>query len=274
MKVVREIATLDLDRSKTVGLVPTMGAFHDGHLELMRQARAQGDVLVVSLFVNPTQFGAGEDFERYPRNEERDFSLAEEVGVDVIFAPSVEEMYPEIATRIHVEGVSELWEGAFRPGHFDGVATVVAKLFNIVRPDFAVFGEKDYQQCRVIERIVEDLNVPVRLVFAPTVREADGLAMSSRNAYLGPELRQLAPQLHRELIKLAASLRQSKTEFEAQSLIDESVQSLTRVGFAIDYLELVDSKYLLQTREISSAARLIVAARLGKTRLIDNIALM
>jgi len=266
VKIVRTIAELDLDRSKPIALVPTMGAFHEGHLSLMRRARDVAETVVVSLFVNPTQFMAGEDFEKYPRDEDRDFTLAREVGVDVMFAPAVADMYTGSGTVVHVRGVTERWEGEHRPGHFDGVATVVAKLFNIVRPDVALFGLKDFQQCVVIDRMVKDLNIPLVLMFEETIREPDGLAMSSRNAYLSPEERRVAPLLHQELVRLSRCSQPLKAE------IGTSHERLTSVGFRVDYLALVDSATLEPVEKTAPETRLIAAARLGGTRLIDNIA--
>jgi pantoate--beta-alanine ligase len=248
-----------------------MGAFHEGHLELMRKAKDLADIVVVSLFVNPTQFKPGEDFEKYPRDEVRDFALAETVGVDVMFTPTTSEMYPSKETFIHVGEVTELWEGQFRPGHFGGVATIVAKLFNIVRPDIAVFGLKDYQQCLVLSRMVRDLNFPTKLVLEETVREADGLAMSSRNKYLFPEERKAANQLYAELNRIKSELAADSNEKEIQQNINKSATNLTAIGFRIDYLELVEAETLKIARSIKNT-RLIVAAKLGNTRLIDNIA--
>ena len=272
MRVARTIAELDLDRTKRIALVPTMGAFHEGHLSLMRAARPEADIVVVSLFVNPTQFGEGEDYASYPRDEDRDFALASEAGVDVIFAPTAEEMYARNQTRIHVAGVSERWEGEYRPGHFDGVATVVAKLFNIVRPDFAVFGLKDYQQCAVIRQMVADLNYSIVLRFEETVREADGLAMSSRNVYLSPEERGKAPQLHRELTRLASQLRATmKDKNSIDACLQTSQATLDRVGFRVQYLAWVHAETLVPLGSSGEVGRVIGAAYLGKTRLIDNV---
>lgn len=270
MKVFRTISDLAIPRHATVGFVPTMGAFHEGHLSLMRKAKEECEVCVVSLFVNPTQFAAGEDFERYPRDEARDLHLAESAGADVVFAPSVEEMYTGSTTRVVVDGISERWEGSYRPGHFEGVATVVCKLFNIVRPDIAYFGLKDYQQCRVVQQMVTDLHLGVRLSFEPTLREADGLAMSSRNAYLDPQLRRLAPELYRQLLG-AASATLGGVSVEAA--VASASANLTRSGFEVQYLACVDPISLEPVDRARPDSRLIVAAKLGTTRLIDNIAL-
>src|SRR2546421_3472895 len=243
LKIVRTILELDLDRPKAVALVPTMGAFHEGHLSLMRRAKDVADTVIVSLFVNPMQFVKGEDFEHYPRNEEHDFHLAESVGVDIMFAPSVEEMYRGEQTIVQIQGVTSRWEGEHRPGHFEGVATIVAKLFNIIRPDIAIFGLKDFQQCVVIDRVVKDLNFPVALMFEETVREPDGLAMSSRNAYLSAQERGIAPLLHRELVRLAGLAAPINAEFQA------SKRALSDAGFVVDYLALVDGRSLEPTKE-------------------------
>jgi pantoate--beta-alanine ligase len=253
-----------------VGFVPTMGAFHEGHLTLMRNARQRHESVCVSLFVNPLQFGRGEDLEMYPRNEERDFELATAAGVDTMFAPSAAELYTRESTLVRVPDITELWEGEVRPGHFDGVATVVAKLFNIVRPRIAYFGWKDIQQCLVIRRMVSDLNMQIGLDFHDTVRESDGLALSSRNAYLTPNDRSAAPLLHRALSRLSSILRGSQL---TQELIDlnltQTKADLRSNGFDVDYLELVNLDDMKKTRTAGPAA-LIVAARLGTTRLIDN----
>lgn len=273
MKVYRTVAEFEVDRSKTLALVPTMGAFHEGHLTLMRTARKSADQVAVSLFVNPTQFRAGEDFEKYPRDEECDFELADSAGVDFMFAPSVGEMYGSTGTTVLVGEIGSRWEGAYRPGHFEGVATVVAKLFNIVRPDVALFGLKDYQQCRVIARMVADLNFALRLQFEPTVREPDGLAMSSRNRYLSDDERLRAPVLYATLCQLAGAIRESSSGQIIQMRLAASKMALATVGFAVDYLELVDGETLAPARDASETNRLIVAAKLGATRLIDNVGL-
>ena len=252
-----------------LGFVPTMGALHAGHLELIRKARVQHKTVCVSLFVNPLQFGAGEDLDKYPRNEERDFMQSEQAGVDIMFAPTVTEIYPRPSSIVHVPVISEPWEGRIRPGHFDGVATVVAKLFNIVRPGTAYFGWKDLQQCLVIQRMVDDLNMPVRLSFEETVREEDGLAMSSRNAYLSSEERKKAPLLRQTLLSLKDALARNSSHDE---ILAEARASLTTSGFNVDYLEIVSLRDLQRTTEIEGSA-LIAAARLGTTRLIDNLRL-
>lgn len=274
MKILRKAADVPPLRCGVVGLVPTMGAYHEGHLSLMRAARSECDTVFVSLFVNPTQFGPNEDYTRYPRDEKRDVELADSVGVDFVFAPSVEEMFPRNTTTVKVEGVSALWEGAHRPGHFDGVATVVCKLLNIVRPDVAFFGLKDYQQCAVVGAMVEDLNIPVRLRLCETVREDNGLAMSSRNRYLSADERQAAARLYRELETLAHDLRaESPSERDViERLRTTAVERLSACGFSLDYLALVDPVTLEPLERLAGPARLLAAARLGSVRLIDNVA--
>ena len=233
----------------TTGLVPTMGALHAGHRALLRQARSDCDVVVMSLFVNPTQFGPGEDLDRYPRDEERDRAIAAAEGVDSIFAPTVEEMYPEgFSTMVSAGDVGSRFEGAHRPGHFDGVATVVLKLFNRLRPDIAYFGQKDAQQLAVIRRMTADLDLGVEIRAVETVREPDGLAIASRNAYLSPEERRRASSLHRALVARDPGL----------------------VEGDVDYLAVVDADTFLEV-EPRPGALVIGAARFGSTRLIDNI---
>lgn len=268
MKIVRSVADLPRYPTATVGFVPTMGAFHEGHLDLMRVAKTETDKVFVSLFVNPTQFGPNEDFRRYPRNEERDAEMAASVGVDVLFVPPVEEVYPRPSSIVSVPEVTAHWEGAHRPGHFDGVATVVAKLFGMVRPHIAYFGRKDLQQCAVIQRMVEDLHLPLQLRFVPTTREADGLAMSSRNAYLSPEQRAIAPRLNETLTRLSRSISEGA---DVASALVENRNALASDGFETDYLAYVDLATLEPLDRFQPASAVIVAARLGNTRLIDNV---
>jgi pantoate--beta-alanine ligase len=251
-----------------------MGAFHEGHLELMRAAKRECDLAAVSLFVNPTQFGPAEDFERYPRHEERDFALAESIGVDYMFAPTVDEMYRGSETRVLVKGTSERWEGESRPGHFEGVATVVCKLFQIVRPDVAYFGLKDFQQCAVIRQMVSDLGMGIELRFLETVREPDGLAMSSRNRYLGPELRGQSPELYRALVDAARQIQASVDApvSPVRGILDSAKSRLTAMGFMVDYFCLVSGKTLEPLERWQPGCRLIAAAKLGPVRLIDNCA--
>lgn len=272
MRIIDRIA--DIERGAGIGLVPTMGGFHEGHLQLMRTARSECERVVVSLFVNPTQFGSGEDFDRYPRDLDRDATLAERAGVDVLFTPSVDEMYPSRGCSVHVTQIGKLWEGAVRPGHFDGVATVVCKLLNIVQPDLAYFGLKDLQQCLVISQMVRDLNIPVRLSLQPTVREPDGLAMSSRNAYLTEEERQLATQIFQQLTSCREMLEfPERTHQEIEGALKHSKTSLEDAGFRVDYFELIGLQDCRSLRDLSEPSALIAAARLGRTRLIDNVIL-
>ncbi|MFA4029772.1 MAG: hypothetical protein GDYSWBUE_001066 [Candidatus Fervidibacterota bacterium] len=258
---------------KVIGFVPTMGYFHEGHLSLMRRARSECDIVVVSIFVNPIQFVPGEDYERYPRDVERDLRMAEGVGVDIVFHPSVEEMYPEgYATYVNVERLTEGLCGAFRPGHFRGVTTVVAKLFNIVMPHRAYFGEKDYQQLVVIKRMVRDLNFPIEIVPCPTVREEDGLAMSSRNVYLLPDERKAALSLSRGL--MAAQKMFMSGERDAATLkriVEEHLRSSELVR--PQYVEVVDAETLEPIERVERDAVIAVAAFVGKARLIDNVVL-
>ena len=260
------------DQGLAVGFVPTMGALHPGHLSLVARALEEADRVVASVFVNPTQFGPGEDFDRYPRQEEKDAALLAEAGCHVLFAPTVGEMYPAgFASRIQVAGVSDGLCGAARPGHFDGVATVVTKLLLQVLPDLAVFGEKDYQQLAVIRRLVRDLDIPVRVVGGPTVRESDGLALSSRNAFLDPIQRAVAPALHRAIDAVARGLEAGG---EAAPLLARAVADLRGAGFAaVDYVEARDAETLAPIERLGDRpARVLAAVRLGSTRLIDNVA--
>ena len=255
---------------KSVGFVPTMGFLHDGHLSLIRVARDDGaQFIVVSIFVNPLQFGPNEDFERYPRDEDRDRRLLEREKVDVLFLPGVDVMYPpNSTTRVTVSEVAEPLEGERRPGHFNGVATVVLKLFNIVQPDLAVFGRKDAQQCAVIERMVRDLDVPVRLIFAETIREHDGLAMSSRNSYLSAEQRSLAPALHRALRAGEEAIRHGITNAgEIERLMHRMIAEPVRV----DYLVIVDPMTFRPPADFHRDLLLAGAVHIGRTRLIDNV---
>jgi pantoate--beta-alanine ligase len=260
-------------KGERVGLVPTMGALHRGHLALVEAARRQCERVVASLFVNPKQFGPREDFAAYPRDEAADLAKFREAGVDLVFAPSVEEMYPPgFASNIRIAGVSEALEGAHRPGHFDGVATVVAKLLLQCLPDAAFFGEKDYQQLMVVRHLVRDLDIPVRIEGVATVREPDGLALSSRNVYLSPEGRRVAPRLHQVMTDTAAALRERPDS--VASALAAGISALEGVGFVTDYLELRDAADLSPMITLDRPARLLAAARLGRTRLIDNIAVM
>jgi pantoate--beta-alanine ligase len=248
-----------------------MGAFHAGHLSLMNAARAECDKVVVSLFVNPLQFGPKEDLDKYPRNEDADAEMAEKEGVDVLFVPTISDIYPRPSTAIHVPGISERWEGASRPGHFDGVATVVCKLFHIVNPHSAFFGLKDLQQCQVVRRMAEDLNIQIRLRLMPTIREGDGLAMSSRNRYLEGGHREVAGALYRELIEAKKALAGGQET--PKSILQSARERLADGGFGVDYFELVDLPDMIEIAQPSEDSAIIAAAKLGSTRLIDNILL-
>ena len=258
---------------KRLGFVPTMGALHEGHLSLVRAARASSDVVAASIFVNPTQFGPTEDLAKYPRSFERDREMLEDEGVELLFAPSVEEMYPAGAvTWVTVEGLSEKLDGRSRPGHFRGVATVVAKLFHAVEPDAAFFGQKDATQVAIIRRMVRDLNLPVDIVVCPIVRETDGLAMSSRNAYLDAEQRKRALVLHRSLHRVQALA--TAGERNASKLLAAGREEFARENSVrLDYFEIVDPETLDPVGDISGGALVAVAAFVGSTRLIDNFLL-
>ena len=259
-------------KGKKIGFVPTMGALHQGHLSLIRKAREECDRVVVSIFVNPTQFGPGEDFDRYPRDLESDVRLCEREGVDVVFAPSVEEMYPEnFSTWVEVKGnLTETLEGAHRPGHFRGVTTVLTKLFNIVIPDCSYFGEKDYQQALVVKKLVDDLNIPVEIVLAPTIREIDGLACSSRNRYLNKEERRAARVLYQSLLRAKTEIQDGE---DNPSCIISSMEDLILEEplAKIDYIAIVDPVSLKPVKRIRGEVLVAVAVKIGKTRLIDNM---
>ncbi|MGV2455891.1 pantoate--beta-alanine ligase [Acinetobacter seifertii] len=254
---------------KIIGFVPTMGNLHEGHLTLVREAKKLCDVVVVSIFVNPTQFGPGEDFDNYPRTLEQDSRLLADVGCDIVFAPSVEQMYgtqPRL-TNISVSQITDDLCGSSRPGHFDGVALVVTKLFNIVQPNYAFFGQKDYQQLAVIRQFVQDLNIPLEVIGVPIVRAADGLALSSRNGYLTPEQRQTAPVIYQALKQAEEQLHQGK---DLQQVLADLKTLLTDNGFVVDYVEARQSN-LLPVTQFDRNIVLFVAAKLGGTRLIDNL---
>ena len=274
MQIVRNSEELTRGRAALQGkvaLVPTMGALHQGHMALLAEAKTRTDAVAASIFVNPAQFGEGEDFDRYPRREADDVAMLEAAGCDLLWAPSVRDVYPNgFATTVSVSGVSERWEGEVRPGHFEGVATVVAKLLLAVRPDVALFGQKDFQQLAVIRRLVADLGVPVEIVGVPTVREADGLALSSRNAYLSPDERQQALALPRALETARSAIRGGTPVFQA---LHDAHASLRDSGFSrIDYFALVDAATLEPLEAAQGQMRLIAAAMIGTTRLIDNLA--
>lgn len=257
-----------------IAFVPTMGNLHDGHLHLVERAKRLAERVVVTVFVNPLQFGPNEDFERYPRTLAADAAKLQQVGVDLLFAPPLEQIYPaghQAATQVEVVGVSEGLCGASRPGHFVGVATVVAKLFNIVQADVALFGEKDYQQLQVIRQLVADLCFPIEVVGVATLREADGLAMSSRNAFLSDSQRALAPIIYQSLLAATARIQAGERDYRR---VEAAVQaSLKQVGFEPDYFAIVDADTLKPAAVEQTSLRLLVAAHLGQTRLIDNMAL-
>jgi pantoate--beta-alanine ligase len=280
IKAVRALVRAALKAGRTIGLVPTMGALHEGHISLIRRSVKNSDFVVVSIFVNPTQFGPKEDFSKYPRPIQADLKICKEQGVDVVFIPTAGEMYGEdpstslragTVTWVDVGKLSEPMCGEFRPGHFRGVATICAKLFNVVCPDFAYFGQKDAQQAAIIKRMVADLNFPLKIVVCPTVRAADGLALSSRNQYLSVEERQDATCIYRalkageEMIKGGA--RSPKTIISRMRKIISASPTLT----GIDYISIVDAESLQGLNRIAGRALIAVAIRMGKTRLIDNI---
>lgn len=255
---------------KRIGFVPTMGNLHDGHLKLVQEARQVCDVVVVSIFVNPTQFGVGEDFEQYPRTLDADSKLLFDAECDILFSPSVEQMYGSAAqyTSVQVDAIANDLCGKTRAGHFTGVATVVTKLFNIVQPDMAFFGEKDYQQLAVIRHLTRDLCFPIDIVGVATLRASDGLALSSRNGYLSPEQRQQAPMLYRVLSDVAAQLQSGARSY--RDLSAQAIKQLTQAGFVVDYLD-IRQPDLSAAQPDSQEWVVLVAARLGKTRLIDNL---
>jgi len=276
MQVARTIAEMKAFRMKSlgsVGFVPTMGYLHDGHLSLVKQARSENSIAVASIFVNPTQFGPTEDFKAYPRNTERDLAMLRKERADFVFIPKAEEMYPEeFNSWVEVEKVTDRLEGSYRPGHFKGVTTVVIKLFNIVQPTRAYLGQKDAQQALVIKKMVADLNMNLEVIVAPTVRESDGLAMSSRNVYLEPQERQAATVLFKALI-LAQNL-QIKGERNAETIRKKMTSLISKEPLAkIEYVSIADAETLEELTEIDKPALASLAVRIGKTRLIDNILL-
>jgi pantoate--beta-alanine ligase len=276
METVREVRPLsDLVRrarasGRTIGFVPTMGALHEGHLSLVRLARQESAFTVVSIFVNPLQFGANEDLARYPRREGDDAAALAREGADVLYLPDPAAMYPaDFSTSVEVRGASEGGEGEIRPGHFRGVATVVAKLFLQVAPDVAVFGQKDLQQVSVVRRMIRDLDFPIRLLVGPTVREPDGLAMSSRNAYLSPDDRRLAAAFPRVLLE--GRDRAARGEREAPNLTESVRRELEAAGLSPDYVQAVDPETMAPVAVAAPGTALVAAVRIGKTRLIDNV---
>ena len=277
MRLIRKIDEMrkyvrERKNKKLIGFVPTMGYLHEGHLSLIRKARRECDEVIVSIFVNPTQFGRGEDYHSYPRDLKRDIALSEKEKVDVIFAPSVEEMYPEgYSTFVQVEGrLSSVLEGASRPGHFRGVCTVLVKLFNIINPDISFFGEKDFQQALIVKKMVEDLNIDTRIVLLPTVREEDGLAMSSRNSYFNEEERKAAIILYRSLKKAKEWIDQG--ERSSSRIIQKMKDFIAKEPLArIDYIAIVDSKSLEEVEQVERGNLIALAVYIGKVRLIDNM---
>ncbi|MBP8625971.1 MAG: pantoate--beta-alanine ligase [Syntrophorhabdales bacterium] len=276
MKIIDSIAKMQglaegLRRTDNkIGLVPTMGYLHEGHLALVKKARQISDTVVVSIFVNPTQFAPTEDLDRYPRDFERDRALLESENADIIFSPDAKQMYPEgYSTYIQVRGLEDFLCGGSRKGHFIGVATVVAKLFNIVKPHYAVFGKKDFQQLKIIERMVRDLNMDIEIIPCPTVREADGLAMSSRNTYLGPEERKKALILYESIKTLKGMFREGVRDADIlKKKAREMIESIE--GVRIDYISIADTETLEEISMIKDKALYAVACFVGRTRLIDN----
>ena len=276
MKVIRNVAEMKAMRKTLagpIGFVPTLGYLHAGHISLVNQSKKDNASTVVSIFVNPTQFGPKEDFEKYPRDEQCDIAMLEKAGVDVAFLPAPHEMYPNgFNTWVEVQGITERLEGAVRPGHFKGVATVCNKLFNIVQPDKAYFGQKDAQQVLVIKKMVADLNMNLELVVISTLREADGLAMSSRNSYLSQDERKAATVLYRALLK-AKEMKQAG-EHDAETIREAMAELVQTEPLAeIDYISIADPTTLTELEKVKSQALVSLAVRIGKTRLIDNIVL-
>lgn len=277
MEIIRQISPLKEKitearyQGRSIGYVPTMGFLHEGHLSLLRHARMANDLVVLSIFVNPLQFGTGEDFEGYPRNLEHDAGLAADTGCDIIFVPAAEEMYPkEYATFIEVERLTSGLCGASRPGHFRGVTTVVNKLFNIVTPDRAYFGQKDAQQVVVVKRMVSDLNMNLKIEVLPTIREADGIAMSSRNAYLNQHERKAATVLYRSLCLAQEKIATGERDASTLKQIIQTVINSEQLA-QIDYITVVDAENLLELKQLKNQVLIALAVRFGKTRLIDNI---
>ncbi len=268
-RTVKELREALASAPRPLGLVPTMGALHEGHLSLIRASAEACATTAISIFVNPTQFGPNEDLTAYPRREAEDLALAEEAGAGFAFCPSAEEMYGGSTTTIHVAGVSEGFEGAIRPGHFNGVATVVAKLFHIFSPNIAFFGWKDLQQCAVIRRMIRDLNMPIELRLVETVRNSGGLALSSRNAYLSPESRQEAEWIHRMLAVARSKILRG--DLDIDSALADGRKLIESNNMTVDYLDLVDSETMTPIRSLTPTARLTIAVRKDGVRLLDNI---
>jgi pantoate--beta-alanine ligase len=267
---VKKIIGLERRKGKTIGFVPTMGALHQGHLSLVRAARKKCDLVVVSIFVNPIQFGPGEDYKRYPRGLKRDQSFLKSAGADIVFYPSVKEIYPDrYRTYVEVKGWSDVLCGASRPGHFRGVATVVLKLFNIIRPDIAIFGKKDFQQLLIVKKMTRDLNLDIRIIAAPTIRERYGLAMSSRNEYLSEKERKNAAVIITSLRWIKRLCR--KKPCSAAKISGIMKKMIRNKGGKVDYIQAVDANNLTSVKEIKKGVLIAVAVYFGKTRLIDNI---
>ena len=261
------------EQGRRVGFVPTMGYLHEGHLSLVDHARAASDAVAMSIFVNPLQFGPGEDLARYPRNLERDRALARDRGVDLLFVPAVDTMYPPGSeVRVSAGPIAERWEGASRPGHFDGVLTVVAKLFHLVEPDVACFGQKDIQQATLVRRMVRDLDWPLRIELVPTTRDADGLALSSRNVYLDPDARRQALGLSRALFRARDAFAAGERSAAAVRMLVEETLAL-HPGIAPDYIAIVEPEGLNPVMRLENGSIVAVAGRVGATRLIDNVIL-
>ena len=278
MQIVHTIKDLQLALSlirqakQSIALVPTMGNLHPGHLQLVTTAQQHADTVVVSLFVNPTQFGANEDLDNYPRTLQADIEKLEAVQTDILFAPNITDIYPhgsDHSTHVHVPGLTDILCGASRPGHFDGVTTIVAKLFNMTRADVALFGEKDFQQLAVIRRMVDDLNIPINIVSVSIVREPSGLAMSSRNGYLSAQQRQLAAAIHPILLTTQQALIDGSSDIDA--LCDNAAKSLIDKGFRVDYVHILQRDHLKPATKKDKELVMLIAAYLGSTRLIDNI---
>ncbi|WP_041308165.1 pantoate--beta-alanine ligase [Hydrogenobaculum sp. Y04AAS1] len=268
VECVRAFVNIRKQQSKTIGFVPTMGYLHEGHMSLVKASKSMCDITVVSIFVNPKQFGPKEDYSKYPRNLERDLKLLEEAKVDMVFIPDVDTIYPEgFSTTINIGPLANVLEGAFRPGHFDGVCTVVTKLFNIVKPNKAFFGEKDYQQLKIIQKLVKDLNLDIEIVPIPTKREEDGLAMSSRNTYLNEEQRERANTIYKFLLK-------AKEAFENGIKDTDKIIEYAKAVLDVDvvyYIKIVDKETLEEKTAPSKYDRILIAVKIEDTRLIDNI---
>ncbi|MFT4937263.1 MAG: pantoate--beta-alanine ligase [Paraglaciecola sp.] len=272
IKSLREMRRIWQIAGKVIAFVPTMGNLHHGHLQLVKEAKKKADIVVVSIFVNPLQFGPDEDLDAYPRTLQHDQAALEALGVDVLFSPKAEDIYPsglEQQTFVEVPGLSYMICGASRPGHFRGVATIVSKLFNMVQPNHAYFGQKDFQQLQVIKAMVTDLSMNLQIHGVPTVREADGLAMSSRNHYLSTPEREVAPQLYKTMLNLGDQIKLGRRDF--MRLIEEHKRQLNGAGFKVDYIEIRAAKSLLHPGHEDTDLVILAAAFLGKTRLIDNL---